>query len=180
MRDNTIARNYAEALLVLATKADNREGYGAMIRDVGQAVSNDKTLYAFLDSPRVTADEKNAVLSKAYTDQVPTLFLRFLQKLVLNRRQMLIPDIATEYDALLDEAEGRVHADITVSKPVNDSDLSNIVDSLSKSLGKTVVPNVIVNSAILGGVVVKVGETIMDGSVRRRLSRLARSMQATS
>ncbi len=180
MRDHSIARNYAEALLVLASKAENRDGFGAMIRDVAQAISNDKTLQAFLESPRVSAAQKNAVFSKAYSDKVPNLFLRFLQKLVSNRRQMLIPAIATEYQNLLDEAEGRVHADITVAKPLPEADLQNIVASLSKSLGKTVVPNVIVNPTVLGGVIVKVGDSIMDGSIRRRLGRLAKAMQASA
>lgn len=180
MRDNTIARNYAEALLALATKADNRDGFATMIRDVASAMGQNPTLHRFLESPRVSATEKNEVLAKAYGDRVPRLFLRFLQKLVLNRRQMLIPAVAAEYDALLDHAEGRVHADVTVAQPVADQDVTNIAQSLSTTLGKTVVPNMIVNPAILGGIVVKVGDTVMDGSIRRRLGRLAQQMRASA
>ncbi len=180
MRENTIAKNYAEALLSLASKAENREGFGTMIRDVANAMGQNETLRRFLESPRVSVAEKNNVLSKAYGDRVPRVFLRFLQKLVLNRRQMLIPAIAAEYAALLDHAEGRVHADVTVAQPMSEQDVAGIAASLSRALGKTVVPNVVVNSAILGGVVVKVGDTVMDGSVRRRLGRLAHQMRTTA
>lgn len=177
MREPTIAKNYAEALLALATKAENRDGFGIMIRDVANAMGQNETLRRFLESPRVSGPEKNAVLSKAYGDRVPRVFLRFLQKLVINRRQMMIPAIATEYASLLDNAEGRVHADVTVAQSVSDQEVSGIAASLSNTLGKTVVPHVTVNPAILGGLVVKVGDTVMDGSIRRRLGRLAQRMR---
>lgn len=177
MRESTIARNYAEALLSLATKAENRDGFGAMIRDVANAISNDVTVHRFLESPRVAYEEKNEVLSKSFGDRVPRVFLRFLQTVVHNRRQMLIPAIATEYNNLLDAAEGRVHADVTVARPIDDAGIENIAVQLSRALGKTVVPHVTVDPEIMGGVVVKIGDTVMDGSVRRRLNKLASRMR---
>ena len=180
MRQDTIARNYAEALLALGTKAENREGFGAMIRDVANAMQQDETLRLFLESPRVSADQKNAILSKAFGDRVPRVFLRFLQVLVSNRRQMLIPAIATEYASLLDEAMGRVHAEVTVASAAGATEADAVAQRLSQVLGKQVVPHINVNPAILGGVVVKVGDTVMDGSVRRRLERLAQRLRATA
>jgi len=180
MHETTVARNYAEALLALATKADNRAGFGAMIHDVASAMAQTETLRRFLESPRVSAEQKSAVLSKAFGDRVPRLFLRFIQTLVQNRRQMLIPQIATEYTNLLEQAEGRVHADVTVAQPLSDADTASLAASLSKTLGRTVVPHVTVNAAIMGGMVVKVGDTVMDGSIRRRLATLAHRVRATA
>lgn len=178
MHEATVARNYAEALLTLATRAENREGFGAMIRDVASAITNDTTVRQFMESPRVSYEEKNAVLSKAFGDRVPRVFLRFLQTIVHNRRQMLIPHVATEYANLLDEAEGRVHAEVTVARSMSDGETAALAQQLSQVLGKTVVPHVAVNPEILGGVVVKIGDTVMDGSVRRRIARLASRMRA--
>ena len=180
MRQDTIARNYAEALLALGTKAENRDGFGAMIRDVANAMQQDATLWRFLESPRVSADAKNAVLAKALGDRVPRVFLRFLQVLVKHRRQMLIPVIANEYAGLLDQAEGRIHAEVTIASEQATGEVSMIATQLSRALGKTVVPHVAVNPAILGGVVVRVGDTVMDGSVRRRLERLAHRMRTSA
>jgi F-type H+-transporting ATPase subunit delta len=177
MHEGTVARNYAEALLALATKADNRDGFASMIRDVANAMTTDLTVKQFMESPRVSYEEKNAVLAKAFGDRVPRVFLRFLETMVHNRRQMLIPSVATEYASLLDEAEGRVHADVTVARPVDDGEAQRIASQLSSVLGKTVVPHVSVNPAIMGGVVVKIGDTVMDGSVRRRLNVLAQRMR---
>lgn len=172
MRDTTIARNYAEALLALARKAGDLPGWGRMIGDVAAAIDRDVRLRRFLEAPQVSAQRKNEILGRAFADRVPTLFLRFLQKLVSNRRQLLIPVIATEYLALVDEIEGRVHAQVTVARALDAAGEAAIATQLSRTIGKTVVPHVTVDPAILGGIVVRVGDTVMDGSVRRRLGTL--------
>ena len=179
-RSNPVSRNYAEALLALATKADNREGFGVMIRDVASAIGQDPTIRLFLESPRVSYERKNEILARAFGDRIPRVFLRFLQTMVHNRRQMMIPEIATEYAALLDSEEGRVHAEVTVARPTTDADTASIGAELSRVLGKRVMPQVSVDPAIMGGVIVRVGNTVMDGSVRRRLSKLATRMRVTA
>jgi F-type H+-transporting ATPase subunit delta len=172
MRQTTIARNYAETLLELARRADELEGWGRMIADVSGAVQGDETMRRFLETPRVSAADKNAILQEAFADRMPRLFVRFLQTLVKNRRQMLIPEIATEYWTLLDEVEGRVHAQVTVARAPDKETEKAIAKDLSRVLGKKVVPHITVNPAVLGGMVVRVGDEIMDGSVRRRLGQL--------
>jgi F-type H+-transporting ATPase subunit delta len=174
MRDATIARNYAEVLLALARKSNNDlDGWGRMIADIADAMRTDVRFRRFLESPRVSEDEKNAVLARALGGSAtPRTFLRFLQTLVNNRRQMLVPDIAVEYGKLVDELEGRLHADVTVARPSTPAEESEIAAQLSRALGKRVVPHIRVNPEILGGVVVRVGDTVMDGSVRRRLATL--------
>jgi F-type H+-transporting ATPase subunit delta len=180
MRDATIARNYAEALLMLARKADDLPAWGRLIDDVASAMERDDRLRRFLEAPQVSADEKNAVLSKAYEDRAPRLFLRFLQRLVMNRRQMLIPAIANEYRDLVDEVEGRIHAQVTLARDVDDEQRAEIARQLSHTLGKTVVPQVRINPNILGGIIVRIGDRVMDGSVRRRLGILRSRMLARS
>ena len=178
MRDSTIARNYAEALLELARRAEDPAGWGKLIRDIANGVQEDITLKHFLESPKISEAQKNEVFFQALGDRVPRHFLRFMQTLVRKRRQMLIPEIAIEYDNLLDIHEGRVHANVTVAKPATEAEENSIAKELSRVIGKTVVPHMNVNPAILGGVVVKIGDTVMDGSVRRRLARLKGQMLA--
>ena len=178
MRDTTIARNYAEALLELARRADDPAGWGKLIRDVANGVLQDLTVRHFLESPKISEAQKNEVFFQALGDRVPRHFLRFLQTLVRKRRQMLIPHISSEYDKLLDIHEGRVHANVTVSREMTSDDESRIAEQLSRVVGKTVVPHLNVNPAILGGVVVRIGDTVMDGSVRRKLGRLRNQILA--
>jgi F-type H+-transporting ATPase subunit delta len=176
MHEESISRNYAETLLALARKANEAGEWATLINAVASAVEDDLTLRRFLAAPQISAADKNAVLKKAFEGKAPALFVKFLQKLVSNRRQVLIPDIATEYGNLLDAAEGRVHARVTVARETSQADQDAIVKELSRALKKTVVAHITVNPAILGGVIVRVGDTVMDGSVRRRLGALKARM----
>ena len=89
MRATTISRNYAEALLALASKARDLDGWGAAVNGVVTAMENDARLRRFLEAPQISADEKSKVLGKAFEGKLPKTMVRFLQKLVQNRRQML-------------------------------------------------------------------------------------------
>jgi F-type H+-transporting ATPase subunit delta len=178
MREVSIARNYSEALLALARKAGDTAGWGALISALGDAVASNATLRHFLEAPQVSATQKSAILGKALGTKAAPNFVRFVQKLVTNRRQMLLPAIATEYHNLLDEAEGRVHARVTVSREVDKATSDAIGSALTKALKKVVVPHMSVDPRILGGVVVRVGDTVMDGSVKRKLDRLREKLVA--
>ncbi len=171
-RHSIVARNYAEALLALARKAGDVHGWGRMMQEVADAVAADPQLRAFLESPRLPAERKNAALGRAFQDRYPRLLVRFLQTLVSKGRQREVGAVAREYAALVDEAEGRVHALVTLAQAPSDADRRVIAESLSRRLGREVVPHVTVRPEIIGGVIVRVGDRVMDGSVRRRLGAL--------
>jgi F-type H+-transporting ATPase subunit delta len=176
MRQSTIARNYAEALLELAKRAKDLRGWGALIQSIADAMQRDQTLRAFLETPRVGTATKNEVLRKALADRAPSKFVRFVESVVSHRRQMLIPEIAQEYMDLVDVAENRLHANVTVAQETDEKTRKLIADRLSKIFDKTVVPHLTVDDRILGGLVVRVGDTVMDGSVRRKLGVLKHKM----
>ena len=176
MREPTIARNYAETLLELARRGGDLRAWGDMIDRISDAMESDRRLRVFLESPRVSAQQKNAIIQRAYGTTLPRNFVRFLQALVSHRRQMLIPVIAHEYHDLVDQVEGRVHASVTLARDADEADRALVTNQLSRALGKTVVPHFHVNPSILGGVVVRVGDTVLDGSVRRRLATLRSRM----
>jgi F-type H+-transporting ATPase subunit delta len=172
MREPTIARNYADTLVALARKANDLEGWGVMIQDVADAVQRDARLRQFLESPRVPAATKNVVLGKAFQDRLPRLFVRFLQAVVSHHRQRLLPQIAVEYAAIVDELSNRVHAQVTVAREPDAATREAVASGVSRALGKTVVPHFTVRPEILGGIIVRVGDRVIDGSVRRRLLAL--------
>ena len=147
-----------------------------MLSDVATAMETTPTLRLFLESPRVSAAQKNKVLGEALQDRMPRLMVRYLQSLVSHRRQMLIPEIASEYLDLVDAKEGRIHARITVARETDESERGMIARELSRVFGKDVVPHVTVDPSILGGLIVHVGDTVLDGSVRKRLASLRRRM----
>lgn len=177
-RAATVARNYAETLLTLARRAEDVPGWGRMLQEVVDATNADPRLRLFLESPRIAAERKSEALARAFQDRFPRVFVRFLQAVIGKGRQRLLGEIAAEYQALVDEAEGRMHAQVTLAQAPSEADRASIAASLSRTFGKQVVPHVVVNPAILGGVVVKVGDRVIDGSVRRRLASLRGTLLA--
>jgi len=139
---------------------------------LGDAVVQNVVLRRFLAAPQVALERKRAVVQAALGDQLPRPFVLFVQKVVANRRQLLFPEIAVAYAALVDEREGRVHATVTVARPPQDGDAAAMSARLSEALGKAVVAHLVVEPAILGGAVVRIGDTVMDGSLRKRLGTL--------
>ena len=180
MNDATIGRNYAETLLTLAKKHGQEAEWGALIDAIAVAMQEDRVLKTFLESPKLPASRKIEILGKALGKRVPQVFLRFLETVVSKRRQMLIPVIASEYHALIDEFEDRVHANVTLAREPDEQEKDALARHLSRVLGKRAVPHISLNPAILGGLVVKVGDTVMDGSVRRRLATLRSRMLASA
>ena len=178
MLDPTIAHNYADALVALARRAGDLPGWGAMISDVSDALQRDDRLRLFLESPRISAEQKNEILARAFQDRMPRLFVRFLQAVVTHNRQRLIPEIAIEYHGIVDELENRVHAQVTVAREPDPELKATVSRGISRALGKTVVPHFVVRPEILGGVVVRVGDVVMDGSVRNRLRALRHRMMS--
>lgn len=174
MRDATIARTYADVLLALAQRGGDPPAWGTMFGDVAAAVEHDDLLRRFLDSPQIADTTKIAILQRAFTKVMPGPLVRFFEILVRHRRQTLIPEISREYNERLDELAGRVQAEVTVARALGDSQRAALAAQLTRSVGggRTVVPVVRVHPPILGGVIVRVGDRVADGSVRTRLGRL--------
>jgi F-type H+-transporting ATPase subunit delta len=179
MNEDRIGRNYAEALLTLSRKAGEQEEWGELIDAIAVAMREDQTLRTFLESPKLAGSQKIEILQRALGKGVPPVFLRFLNTVIGKRRQMLIPAIASEYRLLIDESENRVHASVILAREPAQPEKDALGRQLSRVFGKRVVPHFSLNPAIIGGVIVKVGDTVMDGSVRRRLATLRQRMLGT-
>jgi F-type H+-transporting ATPase subunit delta len=177
MREPTIARSYADTLVALATRAGaNLDAWGGLIAQVADAIREDQMLRNFLDSPRVPIERKGELLVQALQDRMPRLLVRFLQSVVTHRRQHLIPEISDQYRSLVDQLEGRVHAEVAVAREPDGETRRTIERQLQRVLGQRIVAHYSVKPELLGGTIVRVGDTVMDGSVRRRLAVLRRRM----
>ena len=177
MRAETIARNYAEALFALGERSGRTAEYADLIDAVAAAVETAPKVQAVLMSPRVPKADKARLLAAALRD-APREFVLFLQALVKRGRQQLLREIADEYQALLDVKLNRVRAGVTVAREPDEVLRQSIKEALSEALGKEVLPSFSVDPEILGGAVVRVGERIYDGSIRRRMLRLRRQLLA--
>ncbi len=170
MRDATIARNYAETLVSLAEHHDALEQWGTRI-DTAAAAFSTAAIEAVMMSPRVSRDRKIALVTEALQDY-PRPFSLFIAAVVRRGRQVLLGMIADEYHALVDVKMNRVRAGVTVARDVDALARSVIVERLCKSVGKNVIAGFTTDPALLGGVVIRIGDRIYDGSVRKRLATL--------
>ena len=180
MRAEVIARNYAETLMDLAERAGGPEAveeYGAAMDEVAELLA-DGRVREFLATPRVTAQAKKDALVAALGGRVPAPFLRFLQVVVDKRRQGQLAEIAAQFRALVDERAGRVRVAVEISHAPDAALQAEIGQSLANRLGKVVIPSFTVNPDLLGGVVVRIGDEILDGSVRSRAQGLRRRLLA--
>jgi F-type H+-transporting ATPase subunit delta len=132
----------------------------------------------FLETPRVDADDKKDVIRKAFGGQLPQRLVNFLLVTIDKRRQRLLSHIARQFRALEDEHLNREHVEVTVARELDDAALTEVAGKLSALIGKTAIPHQKVQPRILGGIVVRAGDTIYDGSLRRRLDRMRSQLVA--
>ncbi len=174
MRPISIARNYADTLFELASTANAIEPWGELI-DVTSAAMLAPSIEVVLMSPRVSREQKVAILSEALKD-APRQFTLFIIAMIRRGRQPLIGMVADEYRVLLDDKLGRVRAGITVAREIDEAAKASFVARLAKAIDKEVIAGFVVDPAILGGTLVRIGDQIYDGTVRKRLSRLRRQL----
>jgi F-type H+-transporting ATPase subunit delta len=177
VRNAGIARNYAEALFALGTQDGRLEEYAGLIEAVAAAIGTSPEVEAVLMSPNVPKAKKAALVGDALK-AAPRAFTLFVQAVVRRGRQDWFADIAREYGTLVDAKFNRLRAAVTTARQPDAALQEQVRRELSRAFGKEVLPTFVVEPAILGGAVVKVGDRVYDGSVRRRLARLRRQLLA--
>lgn len=176
MRDETVARSYAETLFELARRNEAVDAYAEAIGTVASIIDENPRFRLFLETPRIDAQDKKAAVRRAFEGRLPRHVLNFVLVAIDKRRQRLLPDIAREYRMLLDDHMGREHVEVTVARSVDDVTASLIAERLSSMLGKRAIPRIVVKPEIIGGIVVRTGDKIYDGSVRRHLGDMRRRL----
>jgi F-type H+-transporting ATPase subunit delta len=176
VRNATVARSYAEALFELGRRHGALDAYAAVLQELVALIEAEPTVRTFLESPKIETEQKKAALTRALQGRVPPLFLNFVLVVVEKRRQALLPEMAREYDALVDAHYGRTHVQVTLAREPDPALVMELEDALTRVLGTKVIPHVHVDPRILGGVLVRYGDKVMDASLRRRLAALRRRL----
>ena len=175
MRAESVALNYAEALFAIADGEGKATVYGEWLEAVAGAIGTTPAIEAVLMSPRVTKTEKGRILAQALP-KAPRPLILFLQAVIKRGRQGILGLIATRYEGLLDTKLNRVRASVTVARPASAALQKQIVKALAEVTGKEVLARFSDDPSLLGGVVVRVGDRIYDGSLRLRVATLRRQL----
>jgi F-type H+-transporting ATPase subunit delta len=170
-----VARNYAEALFELGQRSGKPERYADLIDAVATAVETTPRVQAVLMSPRVPKAEKARILGEAMKS-APRDFVLFLQAVVKRGRHRVLRGIAQEYLVLLDQKLDRVRAGVTLARQPDEKLQRTIQELLARQLDKQVIASYSVDPEILGGAVIRVGDRVLDGSLRRRMTKLRRQL----
>jgi F-type H+-transporting ATPase subunit delta len=175
VRHEAIARNYAEALFALGEEQGESARYGVLLEALAAAVADSPAVQAVLMSPRVSKAAKAQLMADALP-RAPKPFVLFLQAVVKRNRQGLLDEVAQVYGTLLDAKLNRVRVGVTLVHEADAGLRKQITAALVQALGKEVLARFAADPAVLGGSVVRVGDRVHDGSLRRKLLMLRRQL----
>ncbi len=174
----SVARRYVSAALQAARRAGVRDEMGAQLASLRALMDASPALRRLLGHPTMPLERKLAALDELL-DEPAVEPLRRLTALLIDNDRVDVLRIADEvYRELLDEAEGVLRAFVTTPVPLRDDQAERLARAMSRWLGTEVVVDAEVDPDALGGIVVRVGDRVLDASLRGRLDRIQRAMAA--
>ena len=168
----TLARPYAEAVYRLAHAGKSLKAWSEMLQ-LAAAVAVDPQVTALIDNPRVPRERFVAFFLDTCGKRLDKDAANFIRLLSENHRLVLLPEIAALYEALRAQAEGRVEAEVVSASEVTAAQLKDIAAALKKRLGRDIDLSTRIDPALIGGIVIRAGDLVIDGSVQGKLRALA-------
>lgn len=175
-----VAAQYAEAVLDLAT-ASGGDAEEAVLRDlhlINQIVATDKELETVLAHPSFSAEAKMDILRALFGGKIQELTVRLLELLSEKRRLEILQVLEEEYKAKLNYKKNIVAASLVSSEPLSDEAIANIKARLTEHLGKRLELDVKVDQSLIGGVVLRLGDQVIDGSLKGKLKAIEKALLA--
>ncbi|GAA0795699.1 F0F1 ATP synthase subunit delta [Marinobacterium sediminicola] len=174
---NTVARPYTKAAFEYARDKGNLDQWSNLLSLSAQAVQ-DSELARVLSNPALTVEQKAELVIAICEQQIDDAGKNFIFLLAENRRLALLPEIAAQFAILKANLEKKVDVDLTTAFALDDAQQEKLAKALSSKLGREVKLTSQVDKSIIGGVVVRSDDLVIDGSVRARLAKLAEAMNS--
>jgi len=168
----TTARPYAEAAFALARDARRLKPWSGMLGLLATVVG-DAALQPLLDDPRLPRERVAELIIEIGGRHLDSEAQNFVRILAENRRLALLPEIIELYEMRRAEAEAIVEADVTSAYALTDAEQRKISEALKRRLGREVRVTARVDASLLGGIVIRAGDLVIDGSVRGRIAAMA-------
>jgi F-type H+-transporting ATPase subunit delta len=167
-----MATVYARSLLELAGDKNQAEPVGQELRGLRQVVEADPLFNDFFSDPSVGRDKRAKIVDDVLGSKLSPLMRNFIR--VANEHNVLrhLSKISEVYDELLDELLGKIEVDVTVAQKLSPDQLENVRQRVSQAIKKDAVIHQYVDDSIIGGMVLKVGDQVIDGSVRAQLDTM--------
>lgn len=167
---------YAKALFAAAGKAGVLDEVAADFDAVMQIVDHHPQWVDFARSGMISAQDRAEVYRKAFEGKASPLFVNFLRTVAAHSRQQMLRAIYRAFREMNDARTGQVRIEVTTSKPMDDSLTQRLAESLHKTLGQKPIFEPRVKPDLIGGVMLRVGDTVYDGSVATQLNKIRTQM----
>ena len=172
------AVTYARSLLELAQERNLAQPIGQELEQIAEVLESNPTFREFLKDPAIGSDERSGVLDRVLRSRVNPLLSNFLGVLNLHGRLRLLEEISAAYGDLLDELSGKIEVNVTVAQRLTPDELEQVRQRVGAALKKDAVVQQDVDESIIGGLVLRVGDKLVDASVRGQLETLRRQLLA--
>lgn len=179
-RGTVVAKRYAKALFQLALEQGLVSETENQLKLIVSVFESDAEVRAFLTAPNITLENKLKVLKSAFHDKASSIVLNTVSLLIERGREGELPAVLEAYLQVAGGALGRADAHVTSAKPLSEQETAKLADKFGTLLGKTVRVTNTVNPDLLGGITVRIGDTLYDGSLRGKLERLEKTLQTTA
>jgi len=178
MKNLAVSRRYAKALILIGQEDGQAEQYNAELESIVELFDTQEGFETALINPLFNKNDRKRVLEAvlAATD-LSAIMKSFLILLFDKGRIGFLREIASYYKDLADELKGVVKASIVSATQLSSEAVEKIKESLSKKTGKTIVLNVAQDPSLIGGVVTKIGDLVMDGSVKTQLMNMRETLK---
>lgn len=173
-----LATAYARSILDLANERGHAEAVGHELEELTTIIQSDRSFENFLANPAIGEIEHGRVIEKAFRGRVSDLVFNFLRVLNRNRRLGLLQQIANAYADQLEDLLGKIEVDVFVAQRLTRDQLEQVRQSVSAVLKKDAVIHQYVDESIIGGLVIRVEDRLMDASVRAQLRAVRRKLLA--
>lgn len=170
-----VARRYAEAVYELAAETGTEESWLTALQTLADATRDDETR-AYFENPAISEDAKVAALRGILTGPGSQEAINLSRLLIRRRRFRQIPGIREAFEEMVLRERGMAIADVTTALPMSDEDRRHVSRQLARIVGSDVEVRAHVDDAIVGGIVARVGDQLIDGSVRTQLRELRASL----
>jgi F-type H+-transporting ATPase subunit delta len=172
----TLARPYAVAVFKRAKETDSTQKWSENLAFMATVLSN-TDISVVIDNPKIDKQALSALVLDICQGQVDAEAENLLQLLVHNNRLTLIPVIATLFEAYKTEDAGYVDVEVFVAYAFSKEEKPKFASTLENTLGKKVNMNVIIDKSLIGGVLVRAGDRVIDGSIRGQLQHMQKTLQ---
>jgi F-type H+-transporting ATPase subunit delta len=179
---NNVARVYAESLFELAEAAGGMstvQDIGGQFAGFAEIIRGDRTFAEFLRTPTVDTGSREETLKRALSGRISDLLLRFILIVNRKRRGGELASIEAAYDALVQERLGKVEVDVWTAGPLSPDAVRAIQARVSAAIGKDAVLHAYTEPAMIGGIKLRIGDRLIDGSIAAKLRAMRSSLIET-